>query len=155
VLSALGSDVIELEGMFLGTSPMDRIHSAYVARRTRSAVAAADVIFADSTALAERVRRQVPQAQTRIVRFGVDTRPVAQNGREEWRDRLDIDRDAFVLLSSRLVRPNYNIDVIVQALPIIRRDVPNSVLVLKDMPRSSSPEYVRACLETAEELGVR
>jgi L-malate glycosyltransferase len=155
VLSALGSDVIELEGMYQGEAVIDRLHSAYVARRTRSAVAAADVVLADSTTLADRVRQQVPHARTRIVRFGVETSDATRNGRPEWRKRFGIEHDAFVLLSSRLVRPNYNIDTILQALPIIRREVPNAMLVLKDMPRSSNPEYVRTCMEIAESLGIR
>jgi glycosyltransferase involved in cell wall biosynthesis len=155
VLSALGTDVLELEGMSLGPTPVDRVHAAYMARRTRSAVAAADVVLADSTTLAERVRAQVPSTRTEIVRFGVETTDVARGARREWRQRLDIPQDAFVLLSSRLVRPNYNIDTIIRALPLIRRDVPDATLVLKDMPRFSNPEYVRSCLGLAEELGVR
>jgi glycosyltransferase involved in cell wall biosynthesis len=155
VLSALGTDVLELEGMSLGPTPIDRVHAAYMSRRTRSAVAAADVVLADSTTLADRVRAQVPSARTEIVRFGVETTDVAREGRREWRQRLDIAEDAFVLLSSRLVRPNYNIDTIIRALPIIRRDIPNATLVLKYMPRFSSPDYFRSCLELSETLGVR
>jgi L-malate glycosyltransferase len=154
VLSALGTDVLELEGMSVGPTPVDRLHAAYMARRTRSAVAAADVIFADSTTLADRVRAQVPNARTEIVRFGVETTDVARRGGAEWRQRLEIDGDAFVLLSSRLVRPNYNIDTIIRALPIIRRKVPNATLILKYVPRASNPDYARVCLELAETLGV-
>jgi glycosyltransferase involved in cell wall biosynthesis len=155
VLSALGSDVLELEGMSVGQSAVDRLHATYVSRRTRSAVTAADVILADSTTLADRVREQVPAAETRIVRFGVETSGLSRAGRAEWRRRLDIEDDACVLLSSRLVRPNYNIDTIIAALPIIRRDVPNATLVLKDVPRFSNPGYARSCLELAESVGVR
>jgi glycosyltransferase involved in cell wall biosynthesis len=97
----------------------------------------------------------VPAAETRIVRFGVETSGLSRAGRAEWRRRLDIEDDACVLLSSRLVRPNYNIDTIIEALPIIRRDVSSATLVLKDVPRFSNPGYARSCLELAESVGVR
>ena len=72
-----------------------------------------------------------------------------------WRRRLGIDEDAFVLLSSRLVHPRYNIDTIIRALPLVLRGLPRSVLVLKELPRFSDPAYQHFCLELADELGVR
>jgi glycosyltransferase involved in cell wall biosynthesis len=88
------------------------------------------------------------------VRFGVEPNEASSGARDRWRKRLSINDDAFVLLSSRLVRPNYNIDTIIRALPIVRRSCPEAVLVLKELPIHSDLEYRDACLKLAETLGV-
>jgi glycosyltransferase involved in cell wall biosynthesis len=118
-------------------------------------VSASEAVFADSTTLAQVVQRCVPGTPVRIVRFGIDLdRPVRMNG-VEWRRRLKLADGAFMILSSRLVRPAYNIDTIIQALPSIRRELPGAVLVLKELPRFSDAAYRNACLELAATLGVR
>ena len=119
-----------------------------------TAVAGADVVFTDSVSLAAIVRQRVPGTETQIIRFGVETRPAPSGAGLAWRRRLEIADDAFVLLSSRLVRPNYNIDTIIRALPLIRSAIPHAVLVLKEVPRLSYPDYRRTCLDLAVELGV-
>jgi glycosyltransferase involved in cell wall biosynthesis len=157
VLSALGSDVGRLRGHSGGTLRA-RAGEAYRRSRTRAAVAAADVVLADSEALAAVVRERVPGTGTRIIRFGVEPEPLHPStaaARASWRARLGIADHAFVLLSSRLVHPLYNIDTIVTALPEIRRRVPGSVLVLKDLPQLSDPEYRRRCFELVRELGLQ
>src|SRR5580765_2869784 len=68
VLSALGSDVLDLNRDEAASFP--RAGVAYGVWRTRAAVAAADVVFADSAAIADAVRREVPGTETEIVRFG-------------------------------------------------------------------------------------
>lgn len=153
VLTALGTDVLELEGRREHSS-IGRVHASYVARRTRRAVGAADVVLADSTTLAARVRCSVPGTATRIIRFGIEIEDSVPRDPLEWRRRLNFADDAFVILSSRLIRPAYNIDAIVQALPAIRRELPNAVLVLKELPRFSDTAYRAACLELAGTLGV-
>ncbi|MDP9225062.1 MAG: glycosyltransferase, partial [Actinomycetota bacterium] len=154
VLTALGSDVFQLRRS-AGGSIAQRAADAYGVWLTRAAVAAADLVLADSATLADQIRQRVPGTATRIVRFGVELSPPAPSARSRWRQRLGIDDDAFVILSSRLVRPHYNIDTIIHALPAIRRRLPHAVLVLKELPRFSDPAYLRFCLELADELGVR
>jgi glycosyltransferase involved in cell wall biosynthesis len=154
VLSALGSDVADLRWRISGPV-YKRVAHAYAAVRTSLAVKAADVVLADSTVLAKEVRKLVPGAQTRIIRFGVETKLPPSSARQKWRRRLDAADDAFVLLSTRLLRPNYNIETIIRALPEILRRVPTTVLVLKEVPRFSDPDYRRHCLELAGRLGVR
>ena len=153
VLSALGTDVQDLDARRNGT-PVDKLAARYVARRTRSAVADADVVLTDSVSLAEDVRRQVPGTEIEIIRFGVEIVDSEAGARSRWRAHLEVDEDAFVLLSSRLLRANYNIDTIVRALPAIRDQCPGAVLVLKELPRFSDPGYREACLQLAESLGV-
>jgi glycosyltransferase involved in cell wall biosynthesis len=153
VLSALGSDVLDLDPRSSGTT-VDRLSARYVARRTHSAVAASDLVLTDSVSLADDLHRKVPGTEIRIIRFGVEIRDTAPGARGRWRARLGVDEDAFVLLSSRLVRPQYNIDTIVRALPAIRHRCPGAVLVLKELPRFSDPEYRQSCLQLADSLGV-
>lgn len=156
VLSALGSDVLALDPRRGAGGPVQgRLRARYVAYRTRAAVSASDVVLTDSVSLAESVRRRVPSAEIRIIRFGVEIGGPPPAARRRWRERLRVDEDAFVLLSSRLVRPNYNIDTIVRALPEIRARCPGAVLVLKEFARFSDPEYRMACLQLADSLGVR
>jgi len=154
VLSALGSDVLDLDPG-AGGSALRRAADAYRARRTRAAVTAADVVLTDSTALATAVRERVPGTDVRIVRFGVDVDRTAPTARPTWRRRLGIPDDAFVLLSSRLVRPHYNIDAVIRALPAVCRRLPHAVLVLKELPAFSDPVYRDACLQLIDELGLR
>jgi glycosyltransferase involved in cell wall biosynthesis len=153
VLSALGTDVLRLRRG--GTDGLaHRIADAYSVRLTRAAVAAADLVLADSTAIADAVRASVPETPTEIVRFGVELTQPSPASRGRWRRRLDIDDGSFVLLSSRLVQPRYNIDAIIRALPAIASALPRSVLVLKELPRFSDPDYRRRCFALADELGV-
>jgi L-malate glycosyltransferase len=154
VLSALGSDVLDLDPRRQTGVAAGRLYTKYVARRTHSAVACADVVLTDSVSLAATLAERVPGTDVRIIRFGVEISDVPTEARTRWRERLRIDDSAFVLLSSRLVRPNYNIDTIIRALPVIRRNCPGAVLVLKELPSHSDSEYRRACLQLAAELGV-
>jgi glycosyltransferase involved in cell wall biosynthesis len=153
VLSAFGSDLRDLATDEDG-SAFERLVHAYIVRRTRAAVAAADVVLADSSAAAEVVRDRVPGTPTRIIRFGADLVSPPESARSSWRRRLGVDDGAFVVLSSRLMRPLYNIDTIIRALPAIRRRVPAATLVVKEVPRFAYPDYRRRCLELIDELGL-
>jgi glycosyltransferase involved in cell wall biosynthesis len=154
VLTALGSDVFKLRRRREG-SIADRLAETYDVWRTRAVVRAADVVLADSVPLAGLIHEEFPATETRIVRFGVETSVPAASARRRWRRRLAVDDDTFVILSSRLVRPHYNIDTIIRALPLIRDKVPGSVLVLKQLERFSDPGYMRYCRDLSESLGVR
>src|SRR4029453_8433099 len=103
--------------------------------------------------IADDIRRQVLGVHTEIVRFGVEIDPPAPDGRSNWRRRLGIDDQAFVALSSRLIRPNYNIDTIIEAFSVVRRRVPESVLVLKEHEPFSDPDYRQRCFDLLAELG--
>jgi glycosyltransferase involved in cell wall biosynthesis len=154
VLSALGSDILDLRRDEAASFPSGA-GVAYGVWRTRAAVEAADVVFADSVAIADAVRQRVPGTETRIIRFGVEISPPRATARSNWRRRLDIDDEAFVLLSSRLWRPNYNIDTIIRAFPAVRDRISKSVLVLKEHEQFSDLDYRRDCFDLVDELGVR
>jgi hypothetical protein len=119
--------------------------------RTRRAVADADVVLADSPTIASAIHERVPGVETRIIRFGVEPGEPSPLARKEWRQRLGFSDEAFVIHSSRLLRPLYNIDTIVQAMPSIRRELPTAVLILKELPDQTDQDYKNRCLELAEE----
>jgi glycosyltransferase involved in cell wall biosynthesis len=152
VLSALGSDVLDLDRRTALSFPPGG--TAYGVWRTQRAVAAADVVFADSAAIADAVIRHVPGTSTRIVRFGVEIRPATPTARSEWRRRLRVDENDFVVLSSRLIRANYNIDTIIQAFAEIHDRIPGSILVLKENSPLSDVDYRRRCFELIDEFDI-
>jgi glycosyltransferase involved in cell wall biosynthesis len=152
VLTALGSDVLDLDRRTALSFP--DCGTAYGVWRTRRAVAAADVVLADSAAIADAVTRHVPDVSTRIVRFGVAIKPVMPTGRSEWRRRLRVGEDDFVALSSRVIQANYNIDTIIRAFAEIHGQIPGSILVLKEYPPSSDVDYRRRCFELIDELDI-
>jgi glycosyltransferase involved in cell wall biosynthesis len=117
-------------------------------------VSAADVVFADSAAIADAVVRDVPGTNTRVVRFGVEIRPPTPAARSKWRRRLHVDEDAFVVLSSRVIQANYNIDTIIRGFAEIHDRMSESILVLKEYPPSSSEDYRRRCFELIDEIGI-
>jgi glycosyltransferase involved in cell wall biosynthesis len=152
VLTALGSDAVALAEARIGQGKhglLDR----YVLSRTRAAVRASDVVFCDSDGIARKVTAAVPGTETRLIRIGVELAPTAAACREAWRARLDV-HGRFVLLSTRQLRPHYNIDVIIRALPAVLEAVPDAVLVLKEYEPLTEPGYREACLDLARRLGV-
>jgi glycosyltransferase involved in cell wall biosynthesis len=154
VLSALGSDVLDLETGSARSFPPGAA-TAYGVWRTLRAVAGADVVFADSAAIADAVDRHVPGTETRIVRFGAKIGAATPAARSEWRRRLRVGEGDFVALSSRLVRRNYNIDTVIQAFAEIHDRIPGSILVLKENMRFSDVDYRRYCFELIDKLGIR
>jgi glycosyltransferase involved in cell wall biosynthesis len=119
-------------------------------------VASADVVLTDSNTLACTLRQAVPDTTTRIIRFGVEVHDLpGPAARSKWRRQLEIKDDTFALLSSRLIRPLYNIDRIIRALAVVRRRIPNSVLILKEFESLSDPDYREYCFGLVRELGLR
>jgi glycosyltransferase involved in cell wall biosynthesis len=152
LLSALGSDVLDLDRRTALSFPSGG--TAYGVWRTRRAVAAADVVLADSAAIADAVVQHVPGTHTRIIRFGVEIRTASATARSEWRRRLRVGENDYVALSSRVIQPNYNIHTIIRAFAEIHDRIPESILVLKEYPTSSDPDYRRRCFELIDELGI-
>ena len=146
MLSALGSDVLDLDRR-TALSFQPGAATVYGVWRTRRAVAAADVVFADSVRDRGRCRPAHPRHQH-------PNRPVRRGDRTGHADRAvangasgcSVDEDDFVALSSRVIQPNYNIDTIIRAFAEIHDRIPGSVLVLKEYPPSSDVDYRRSLL---------
>lgn len=151
VLSALGSDVLALGGA-QNQSRRARLVDAYRRLRTKRALRACDVVLADSSRVIERVEVLAPSVRTELVRFGAEP-PAPDDG--GWRDRLGLSRHAMVVLSTRLLKENYNIDVIIEAMAGVVHQLPEAVLVLKEFESFSDSEYRARCLALVESLGIQ
>lgn len=150
VLSALGSDVMQLDEQPSG--PLrSRAVGRYVNARTVRAVRAADLVLCDSAEIARRIERLAPGTPTDLLRFGVEPAPAVDGA---WRERLGIRAGCFVVLSTRLFKPNYNIDVIVRAFARIRTTLPDAVLVLKEYAPFGDAPYRAEIVSLVEELGL-
>lgn len=110
---------------------------------SRLALRRADLVVSWSEHLRELVspfvRTGVPNE---VVVGGVDVttfRPCAEKG--AIREALGLPRSAFLILSARLLWPLYNIDVIVAALPYVRRDQPDAILAILAHSAGRFAEY--------------
>jgi glycosyltransferase involved in cell wall biosynthesis len=150
VLSGLGSDVMLLDEAPSG-SLRARAVQRYLRKRTLSAVRAADLILCDSTDIADRIERLAPEVRTDVIRFGVEP---ASSMDGCWRERLGIPTSAFIILSTRLFKPNYNIDHVVRAFARVRDALPDAVLVLKEFAPFGDASYRSAIIALVQELGL-
>ncbi|HVU72465.1 MAG TPA: glycosyltransferase [Mycobacteriales bacterium] len=134
VLQAWGSDVYLL--------PTTSVRTRLL---TKAALRRAAAVVGDSRDLVHALHAVgVPSARLHDIGFGVDVdtfRPDPAGG-TAMRDRLGIAPDAPVVLSSRSVRAIYNIPLIAQAFVLVRHDVPDAVLVIKDY-RGDADERAR------------
>ena len=148
---ALGSDVLVFEPVPL-TTPRKALGHAYRRWRTVRAVQSADAVLCDSAQVGRSLQDFVRGTRVEIVRISVELRN-ASSGRE-WRRDLGITQDAFVLLSTRLLTPNYNIMTIIRAFAIVLEMVPDCVLVLKDFESFGDAAYRASCHRLIRELGI-
>jgi glycosyltransferase involved in cell wall biosynthesis len=149
---ALGSDVAAL-GRLPASSPRRAAGNAYRQWRTVRAVERADVVLCDSAAVARSVQSHVPGTRVEIVRIGVELSS-SRHSTGSWRTELKIADDAFVVLSTRLLTPNYNIETIIRAFAAVLSALPISVLILKDFHSFGDPGYRERCHAVIRELGI-
>jgi glycosyltransferase involved in cell wall biosynthesis len=124
-------------------------------RATRRLLQEADLILAKS----DRLRAEMAAlgdfgGKTETIRWGVDPevfqpRPEAAR---ELRGRLRLAPEARVILSPRILRPLYNVHLIVEALPRVLASVPEAVLLVAE--HRSDPAYKEALADRAAALGV-
>jgi glycosyltransferase involved in cell wall biosynthesis len=149
---ALGSDVLAL-GSLPATSPRRAAGNAYRRWRTMHAVQRADVVLCDSAAIAQSVKTHVPGTRVEIIRIGVEL-SVNRHSARSWRSELGIAGDALVVLSTRLLTPNYNIETIIRAFASVLTAIPNGVLILKDFHSFGDRSYRERCHAVIRELGI-
>jgi glycosyltransferase involved in cell wall biosynthesis len=145
VATPWGSDVLVEQGAF---------REWYSRELTGRLLKRAALITTHSAYMESRVRRLLPEQQAIArVGWGVDL--------ERFRPGLDvtmirrqwkIDDQQPVILSPRLVQPLYNHDLVIKALPAVRRNVPNVLLVI--MEHFADPEYLRLLQRLAARLDV-
>jgi glycosyltransferase involved in cell wall biosynthesis len=118
-------------------------------RRSSAAIAGADLVLADSAALAEAVDRLVPGGPpVRVFHPGVDLEIFSPGGRDRAREALGWPLDGAVVLAPRALSPNYNPMVVIGAFARLRDTRPDARLVLKH-PGSSLPADVARIIRDA------
>jgi glycosyltransferase involved in cell wall biosynthesis len=120
---------------------------------TRWTLRRADLVTVDAQDLCDRVIQLGARPErTRIIQWGVDTkvfRPDVDSS--ELRERLDLGAGP-VILSTRGLKPVYNQDIMVQALPAILRSAPTARLIIKY--QLSDPEYAASVRKSVSELSL-
>jgi glycosyltransferase involved in cell wall biosynthesis len=111
---------------------------------TPFALRSADLITCWSYNLIEIVRRYSrPNVPIEVVHGGVDLERFYSNGsRPQYLlDRLNLPRNARVILSPRLMRPLYNLDTIAMAADEICTAVPEAYFVFAVLPVATNEAY--------------
>jgi glycosyltransferase involved in cell wall biosynthesis len=72
------------------------------------------------------------------------------------RERLRLPEDAFIVLSPRQMTPHYNQGTIIDSIPMVLKDVPHAIFIMKDTfgHTEERKAYVHSLKERAESLGV-
>jgi glycosyltransferase involved in cell wall biosynthesis len=124
-------------------------------RATRRILQLADLILVKN----ETLRRAVSDhgdftAKIETVRWGVDPAQFRHDaeGAQALRGRLGLAPEDRVVLSPRLLRPLYNIHLIVDAMPAVRARLPRAVLLVTEY--NADPAYRRSLEERARGYGL-
>jgi len=120
VVTAWGSDVL--------TEPYA---SARAMRYVRTTLAHADLITADSDHLRRAAVALGGGAPSHVIPVGVDTALFQPGGRTAARALLRIAADTPVVLSPRALAPVYNIDTIIDSIPLVQQAVPTVRYIIK------------------------
>lgn len=145
IVTVMGGDV--LFGEQVASSWADRALTKLILR-------SADLVTAKSAHLATVVRSLgVPDQKVMILYWGIDTSVFHPLEATDPRRRLGLAADDLVLLSPRFLKPLYNVEKIVEALPLIRVGGRTAKLLILDY--GPDPAYRSALLRRAAELGVR
>lgn len=123
-------------------------------RATRRLLLEADLILAKSTALRTDIARYGDYAaKTETVRWGIDTARFKRDVRlgEATRQKLGLPPGP-ILLSPRILRPLYNIHLIVEAMKGILAARPDALLLVSR--HREDPDYVAQLRRRVLELGI-
>ncbi len=133
VVSAWGSDVFRVR--------------ATAKRRGRIALEGADVVLADSEALAQAAAMLAPDAPTaRIVNWGVDEERFAPGDRAASRALVGLPPACPVVMGVRGLDSHFNPAALLRGFALLRDEVPDARLVLKH-PHDEVPPEIGAAIE--------
>lgn len=127
VVTVMGGDVLP-EQHPGGWSRLER-------RATRRILEQADLLLLKSDALRPAVAALGPvPARVETVRWGVDPSRfrVEPHEVDAMRRRLGVSADDAVILSPRILAPLYNIEMLVDAMPVVLAHVPQALLLLTE-----------------------
>ncbi len=153
VITLLGSDVYLPKDNYRNGFHLfrDKLFNAYSLRQ-------ADLVTAVSNDLKVKAEKMTfHQVTTELIPIGTDEELFQPDiDTTDLRKKLDIDDEAYVVLSPRQITPLYNQDTIIKSIPMVLEKVPNAVFVLKDT-FCETPErqaYVAKLKDMAETLNV-
>ena len=116
VLVVWGSDVLLI-------SKQGRIYRLL----TKYSLKKADLVVCDSeTVKKELLRLGTDPVRIRMVYNGIDTQQFSPHPANELRDRLG----SPVIISTRALRPIYNIEMLIKAIPLVLKQVPQAAFVI-------------------------
>ncbi|HEX4816667.1 MAG TPA: glycosyltransferase family 4 protein, partial [Nonomuraea sp.] len=147
VVTVMGGDVLP-EQHLGGRSILE-------ARATRHILEEADLVLVKADSLRPAVVQQGgDEARITTVRWGVDPDTFRRDrgAAGEARARLGLEARDRVILSPRALSPLYNTHLLVEALPVVVRTVPEARLVLTEY--GGDPDYRARLLGRAEALGM-
>ena len=114
----------------------------------------ADFVTADSQDLIQQaIKYGANPGISEVIQWGVDLKiffPADKN--PELQKRLKVGNHP-VLLSPRAVKPIYNLETIIKAIPEVRRDLPETIFIFRDY--NTDPNYKDRLLMLIDRLGVR
>lgn len=122
IASAWGSDVL--------TFPKSRISKGMV----RFVLNKADLITTTAEFMGSYLCKEFKLPESKIVRipWGIDLKIFCRNYQEEikkLRNKMKIEENSLVILSNRSLAANYNIQMIIDAIPYMTKKYPNAVFV--------------------------
>jgi glycosyltransferase involved in cell wall biosynthesis len=125
VVSAWGSDVLGVRG--LGR------------RRSRQALADAQLVFADSAHLARATSELGGGVPVEVARWGLDLEQFSPGDATAARARLGLPADGALVVSVRGLDPLYNPDLLLEAFERVRKRRPEARLLLKSPGEAGAP----------------
>lgn len=147
VVTVMGGDV-QPEQHLAGLPPLEQ-------RATRRLLEEADLLLVKSDALRrELLAHGAFEHKAHTVRWGVDPAHVRREpeAARALRDELRLRPGDRVVLSPRILRPLYNIHLVVEAMPAVLARVPEALLLLTE--HRAEDDYRRRLAARVEALGL-
>ncbi|MEW6542985.1 MAG: glycosyltransferase family 4 protein [Nitrospirota bacterium] len=145
IVTPWGSDVLAEQGAF---------REWYSRGLTGRLLAAADLVTVHSLYMEERVRPLLPRT-TPIVRigWGVDLKQFRVGlDVTHLRERWGIGPERRVVFSPRLAQPLYQHELVIRALPLVRKERPEVLLVIPE--QSADREYLEGLKRLTADLHI-
>ena len=137
VLTAWGSDIL-----------IDPQKSFFLRILTKYTLKKADLITCDAHHLVENLIKQgVGEKKVKLIYFGVDTKKFKAECRDtKLREELGA-ADSQIVISCRLLKPIYDVESLVKAIPLVLREVPEAKFIIaSDGPQRSNLEKLASPL---------
>jgi glycosyltransferase involved in cell wall biosynthesis len=144
VVSTMGGDILAEERQ--GRTAIDRWLLKLLLRSADTVTSKSDYITSKLIAFGVK-----PERILKVV-WGVDRKRFSPGDSADLRGRLGIGPDDPVVLSARNLRPFYNIQLIVEAMALVLREVPQAKLVISS--GAATEEYLAQVCERITALGI-